>query len=56
MTYIYRITTRRMIIRDSMEAGLLAGSLIPAVVQEVLDEAVAVVVSSSDDFLLRPSR
>jgi len=32
---------------------LLASSLISAVVQKILDEAVAVTVSSSDDFLLR---
>jgi len=38
---------------DSIESWLLASSLIPAVVQEVLDEAVIVAVSFSDDFLLR---
>jgi len=32
---------------------LFANSLIPAVVQKILDEAVAVAVFSSDDFLLR---
>jgi len=36
-----------------MELWLLASNLIFAVVQEVLDKAVAVAVSSSDDFLLR---
>jgi len=44
--------TRRMITRDSMESLMFASSLIPAVVQKILDEAVAIVVSSSDDFLL----
>jgi len=34
-----------------MEPWLLANSLIPAVAQEVLDEAVAIAISSSDEFL-----